>query len=155
MNRKNDPRKLRLRQIINKQPVIDVKSLNNKKSLSHPFNSSSRDRQKDNTHIMLQVQIFRKKNKIFNQTVRFLNDTYVEIYKFDRYAKFSSQNNIVFRKHMKKGSEIGLFEPNKIVFEIPIKIDHMLLYGSFSKEGYIIKVKNNTKYEYTIQEFII
>jgi len=147
--------KLRLRQIINKQPVIDVKSLTNKQSTSHPFNSSRDRQQKDDTHIMLQVQTFKKKNKMFNQTVQLLHDTYVEIYKFDRYAKFTSPNNIVFRKHIKKGSEIGLFEPHKDVFEIPLKIDHMLLYGSFSKEGYIIKVKNDTKFEYIIQEYTI
>jgi len=140
----NNSVKLRCRQKSNTQYLVS-----NKKTTK--YNSTI----KDNKHIMLQVQTFKKKNKIFNQTVRFLNDTYVEIYKFDRYAKFTSQKNIVFRKHIKKGSEIGLFEPHKDVFDIPLKIDHMLLYGSFSKEGYIIKVKNDTKFEYIIQEYTI
>lgn len=147
--------KLRSRQVINTQPRLNNLIISNKAQHLQK-KSLSKEKNSDAHTIMLQVKMFKTDRKIFNQIVKFLEDTYVEIYKINKTSSHVSLNNkLILRRKLDKGSTICLFDPHKEVFEVPLKVGEIILYGNPSKDGYIIKVKNSSKYEYIIEEYNI
>ena len=146
--------KLRLREVINAQPRLNDFFIGNKLQYLEKYQNKKKNVVLDT--ITLQVKMFKTNTKIFNQIVKFLEKSFVEIYKVD-YTTSNTKvsNKLIFKRELEKGAIICLFDPHKDVFEIPLKIDKILLYGNPSKNGYIIKVRNTTKYEYIIEEYSI
>lgn len=154
MSQHSQKSKLRLRKIINTQPRKNNDFSHYKKHDLTKYQYIKNKTNKQNTqNILLEVKAFKTDGKIFNQIVKFLEETFVEIYKINFTShSINISNKPFFKRKLPKKSIVCLYNPHKNVFEVPIKIGEILLYGSPSKDGYIIKVKNKTKYEYIIEE---
>ena len=113
------------------------------------------DRIRPNIKHILEVKTHVQNGKLYNQSVKFLDFTDVEIYPIENKEYLSkSSSRLVLKISLKPGEFVGLFEPfKKNVKQIPLKVGEILYYSSPTKHGYIVYVDRDSKFTYMVDEY--